>query len=63
MEKKFLLVGIVARLRARLFIVRFPAEARVLSLLQNVQIGSGVHLASLSMGTGVSFPGDKAAEA
>jgi hypothetical protein len=43
--------------------VRFPAGARDFSLLHRVQTGSGAHPASYTIGTGGSFPGDKAAGA
>jgi hypothetical protein len=39
---------------------RFPAEAGNFSLHHRVQNGSGPHPASYPMGTGGSFPGDKA---
>jgi hypothetical protein len=39
--------------------VRFPA-VQDFSLLHRVQAGSGAHSASYPMGTGGSFPGDKA---
>jgi hypothetical protein len=41
--------------------VRFPAGAGNVSLLQNVQTGSGNDLASYPMGNRGSFPGGKAA--
>jgi len=41
--------------------VRFPAGAGNFSLPHHVQTGSGTHPASYPMGTGGSFPGDKAA--
>lgn len=37
-----------------------PRKAVHLSHLQNVQAGYGAHSASLSIGTGVSFPGGRA---
>jgi len=40
--------------------VRFPAEARDLSLLPSNQTGSGAQLASYSVGTGGSFSGSEA---
>jgi hypothetical protein len=43
--------------------VRFPAGAGNFSLHHRVQNGSGAHTASYPMGTGVSFPGVKAAGA
>jgi hypothetical protein len=43
--------------------VRFPAGGENFSLHHRVQIGSGIHPASYSMGTGGSFPGGKAAGA
>jgi hypothetical protein len=43
--------------------VRFPAGAGNFSLHHSVQNGSGAHPASYPMGTGVSFPGGKAAGA
>ena len=36
--------------------VRLPPEARYLSLLRNVQTGSGVRAASYTVGTTDSFP-------
>jgi hypothetical protein len=41
--------------------VRFPAGAGNFSLHHRVQNGSGAHPASYPVGTGVSFPGSKAA--
>jgi hypothetical protein len=41
--------------------VRFPAEERDYSLLQNVQTGSGPRTASYSMGIRGYFPGGRAA--
>jgi hypothetical protein len=41
--------------------VRFPAGAGNFSLHHRVQNGSGAHPSSYPMGTGGSFPGDKAA--
>jgi hypothetical protein len=38
-----------------------PCRGRDFSLLHSVQTGSGVHPASYTMGTGVFFPGVKAA--
>ena len=49
------MVGVVTRLRAGHTAVRIPAGARGFSLLQNVQIGSGAHPATYSMGAGVIF--------
>jgi hypothetical protein len=43
--------------------VRFPAQAGNFSLHCHVQTGSGAHPAPYPMGTGSSFPGDKAAGA
>jgi hypothetical protein len=43
--------------------VRFPVGAGNFSLRHGVQNGSGAHPASYSMGTGISFPGGKAAGA
>jgi hypothetical protein len=43
--------------------VRFPAEAKNSSLRHRVQTGFQAHPASYPMGTGVSFPGGKAAGA
>jgi hypothetical protein len=43
--------------------VRCPAGAEKFSLLHRVQTGSGARPTSYPMGTGVSFPGGKAAEA
>jgi hypothetical protein len=43
--------------------VRFPAGAGNFSLHYRVQTGSGVHPTSYPIGTGVSFPGGKAAGA
>jgi hypothetical protein len=40
--------------------VRFPAGAKDFSSSLFVQTGSGAHLASCTMGTGVPFPWDKA---
>jgi hypothetical protein len=57
------ITGIVTRLQAGRSGVRIPAGVRDFSLLQNVQNGSGVHLASYTMGTRCSFPGGKAARA
>jgi hypothetical protein len=45
------------------FRVRFPAGAGSFSLHHRVQNGSGAHPASYQMGTGDSFPRDKAAGA
>jgi hypothetical protein len=42
---------------------RFPVEAGNISLRHHVHTGSGTHPASYPMGTGVSFPGGKAAGA
>jgi len=42
---------------------RFPAGAGNFSLRHHVQTGSGASPASYPMGTGASFPGDKAAGA
>jgi hypothetical protein len=39
--------------------IRFPVGARNLSLLRNVQTGSGVYAASYPMGTGAPSPGVK----
>jgi hypothetical protein len=39
--------------------VRFPAEARNVSLLHKVETGSGAHPASYAIGTGGCFPGVK----
>jgi hypothetical protein len=44
----------------RMIGVRFPAGAGNFSLRHRVQTGYGTHPASYSMGTGGSFPGDKA---
>jgi hypothetical protein len=41
--------------------IRFPAGAGNFSLHHRVQNGSGAHPASYPMGSGVSFPGGKAA--
>jgi hypothetical protein len=41
--------------------LRFPAGAGNLSLLHRVQNGSGAHPASYPIGTGIYFPGGKAA--
>ena len=46
-------VDIVFRLQARQSVVRIPAEARYLYLVQNVQTASGNHPASYSRGTRV----------
>jgi hypothetical protein len=43
--------------------VRFPAVSGNFSLRHHVQTGSGAYLDSYAMGTGGSFPGDKAAGA
>jgi hypothetical protein len=43
--------------------VRFPSEAGNFSPHHRLQNGSGAHPASYPMGTRVSFPGGKAAEA
>jgi hypothetical protein len=43
--------------------VRFPAAAGNFSLHHRIQKGSGAHPASYPVGTGGSFPGDKAAGA
>jgi hypothetical protein len=43
--------------------VRFPAGAGIFSLHYRVQNESGAHPASYPVGTRVSFPGGKAAEA
>jgi hypothetical protein len=43
--------------------VRFPAGAGNFSLYHRIRNGSGAHPASYAMGTGGSFPGDKAAGA
>ena len=48
-------VSVVNRLRAGQTAVRIPAVTRGVSLLQNVQNGSGAHPAIYSMGTGVIF--------
>jgi hypothetical protein len=40
--------------------IRSPAEAKDFSSSLRVQTGSGAHPASCTMGTGGSFPGDKA---
>jgi hypothetical protein len=58
-------VGIVTDygLDDRMIGVRFPAVAGKFSLRHRVQTGSGTHPASYPMGTGGSFPGDKAAGA
>jgi hypothetical protein len=47
----------------RMIGVRLPAEAGNFSLRHRIQIGSGAHLASHPMSTGVSFPGARAAVA
>jgi hypothetical protein len=44
----------------RAIVVRSPAEAKDFSSNLCVQIGSGAHPASCTMGTGDSFPGGKA---
>jgi hypothetical protein len=43
--------------------IRFPARAGSFSLRHRIQTGSGAHPASYPVGTGGSFPGDKAAGA
>jgi hypothetical protein len=47
----------------RMIGVRFPAGGRNSSLRHRVQTDSGAHPDSYPMGTGDSFPGDKAAGA
>ena len=49
--------GIVTRLRVGQSRVQMPVWARDLSFLQNVQTGSGTHLAKYSVGTGVLSQG------
>ena len=56
-------VGIMITLWARRFGFAFLAGLKDFCLLQNVQIDTGAHPASYSMGTGRSFLGDKATEA
>jgi hypothetical protein len=41
--------------------IRFPAGLKDFSLLHNVQTGSGVQPTFRTIGTGVCFPGGKAA--
>jgi hypothetical protein len=43
--------------------VRVPAGAGNFSFHHRVQTGSGAHIASYPVGTRISFPGSKAAEA
>ena len=50
-------VSIATRLGAARSGVRIPADAEDFFLLQNVQAGSGVHLASYSIGTAVISTG------
>ena len=47
------LVSVKTRLRAGQTGVRFPAVARIISLLQNVHTVPGAHAASNSFGNGV----------
>ena len=56
------MVSTAARLRVRLPGVQIPAEARDLSLFQNIQTSPGAHPASYSMGTGGFFSWGKVAE-
>jgi len=46
--------------RAGLVGVRIAVEARSSSSLHTFPTGSAAHLASYSMGTGISYPGSKA---
>jgi hypothetical protein len=54
-----IVASIVARLWAKQSGIGTPAGTRNSSLLINVQIGSGAHPASYSMGTRGSFPRSK----
>jgi hypothetical protein len=56
-------LSIVTRLQAGRSVVRIPAGDRQSYLLQNGQAGSGSHPAFYLIGTGGSFPGNKAAGA
>lgn len=55
-------VDIATRLQAVRHGIQTPSGARDLSNLQNVQTGSGTHLAFYLVCTGCSFLGVKAAE-
>jgi hypothetical protein len=57
---RFNMVGIVNKLRAERYMVRFPEEERYFVLFPNVHTRSGAHSASNLLDAGSSFPRGKA---